>query len=594
LRSVSPLSITRASDAAAEIIGDYFRSMGQGTRHTNMVALAGTMLNYHPGDAVREIIEAGWEATGDSELQRRAGRGEVARAVEDTLDRMADEDTYTGRPTLDEDAPGLSDELSEALGWSISMADIPLSNGRGRKATDSSDSSDSFPQVFELPEFPVDALPKPWAAFIRAAAKSVNCPPELVAIPSLAAASGAIGLSRQLVIKRRYTETALLWLAAIAGPGQKKTPAQKAAMLPMREIQAELRKKHADAKERWLDEMREHALAVKRARKNDEIDPKAPEKPPLRRTLVDDITIEALAQRLSESPRGLLSEQDELSGFLRGMDQYKAGGKGNARQQYLKIWSSSPITVDRKGEDESIAIPEPYVTIQGGMQPSIITEIADGRDDGFMDRFLFCYPSETSGGYSDYEIPEDVEDDYVDLIKALWGEGEPEVKHIGMESAAKDQFKRESRAMSAESHRPGFPAVLEGAWGKMDSQLARLALILSCARVATKGGSTSVLLEDMENAIKLLSYFKAAARKVWGQIHEFSPDDALASALFTVLTEGGYVYRGTISNLYHKFYGREAKKGGAESLGHAVRRVVKATDALSYSSKSSFQNLHRR
>jgi hypothetical protein len=452
---------------------------------------------------------------------------------------------------------------------------------------DSSDSSDSFSQSFEMPKFPVHAFPQPWADFIEAAARSLACPPELVALPTLGVASGAIGRSRELMIKRRYTVPALLWLVAVADPGAKKSAAQGLALTPLYRIENELKEEYEDEKAAWADEMRQHTLKVKLARRNDEVEPKAPEKPIRRRTLVDDITIEALAKRLEENPRGFLSAQDELSGFLRGMDQYKSGGKGNTRQQYLKIWTLGALRVDRKGDDESLYVGKPFVVLQGGMQPNIIHEIADGRDDGFMDRFLFCYPERMPAGYSEYEIPEYVEDKYDSLIESLWGSGDPETTVIGMTPEAKEMFKEASHALAQERRTPGFPNVLDGTWGKMDFQLARLALILCCARHALEGDKEVVNAGDMSRALELLEYFKAAAKKIWGQIFEADPDESLAARLLTVLTEGGYVYRGTISYLHYKLYGSEPNGGDTERLGKAVRRIIKESPAISLESHST-------
>ena len=444
---------------------------------------------------------------------------------------------------------------------------------------ESSDSFDRFDRFSEVFDFPVDAFPEAWANYIRAAAASLNCPPELVALPTLAAASGAIGRSKELLVKRRYSIPALLWLAVIAGAGEKKSPAQQLALLPSRDIQKDLRDDYREAKEDWAQEMREHTRDVKLARRNDEVEPPPPEKPTLRRILVDDITIEALALRLGENPRGFLSAQDELSGFLRGMDQYKSGGKGNARQQYLKIWSCGAITVDRKGDDEPIFIPEPFVTLQGGMQPSIVHEIADGRDDGFMDRFLFCYPPRHPGGLSEKGVPEDVEDAYTDLIRKLWEEGDDAPSTLGMTPEAKALFKSTSHKLAEERWQPGFPSMLDGTWGKMESQLGRLALILSCARHALEEKREVVSEDDMRRALKLIEYFKATARRVWGEVHGADPDEVLADRLITVLTESAYVYFGTISNLYALLHGKEAKKGEAERLGKAIRRIVRKNPA---------------
>src|SRR5258708_24815883 len=53
--------------------------------------------------------------------------------------------------------------------------------------------------------------------------------------------------------------------------------------------------------------------------------PEEPEPPIWQRVWCSDTTIEALADRLSAAPRGLLVARDEWSGWLASFDQYKGG-----------------------------------------------------------------------------------------------------------------------------------------------------------------------------------------------------------------------------------------------------------------------------
>jgi hypothetical protein len=69
--------------------------------------------------------------------------------------------------------------------------------------------------------------------------------------------------------------------------------------------------------------------------------------------VVEDTTVEALAAALEDNPRGVLLARDELSAFVRGMDQYK-NHRGSDRQFYLSAWSNSPVSVDRKNLEEPI------------------------------------------------------------------------------------------------------------------------------------------------------------------------------------------------------------------------------------------------
>jgi hypothetical protein len=466
--------------------------------------------------------------------------------------------------------------------------------GRERTA-DSSDGSDGFSKgspFKDVPEFPTDALPSKVARYVEEASSSLSCPPDMVAIPAIAALSGVIGRTREVRIKRGWTVSGSLYLSVVASAGEKKTPAQAAAISPVEKLQGILRKAYEEEKKTYEKEMRQHAVDKKLASKAERPEPEPPPRPVMRRCIVDDITIEALATRLEENPRGFLSAQDELTGFIRGMDQYKSGGKGNARQSYLKIWSNGAIHVDRKGSEEPVVVPKPYVTLQGGIQPTVLHEIADGRDDGFLDRFLFAYPEPGRGGWSYEEVSAETEFAYEELIGRLWdrgaetqdSDGEIEPKVLRMAEEARRLFIAEVDKLAAERWSPGFPAVLSGPWSKMDTQLAKLALILAVARSAAENFATEYVSgDDMRSALRLLEYFKATTRKVYGQLFEANTDDVLAHDLATHLADTGYVYHGTISNLMEVCVS-EAMPDTPEATGKAIRRIARTTPQLTFES----------
>jgi hypothetical protein len=486
------------------------------------------------------------------------------------------------------------DRLPETYGWNprtVSGDFLGASTfGRGR-TTDSSDRFDGFSKgspANSVPAFPTDALPSKVARYVEEAAASLSCSPDMVAIPAIGALSGVMGRTREVRIKRGWTVSGSLYLAVVASAGEKKTPAQSAAILPVEKLQGILRKAYKEEKKTYEKQMRQHAVDKKLAVKEGRPEPEPPPHPVMRRCIVDDITIEALAARLEENPRGFLSVQDELTGFLRGMDQYKSGGKGNSRQSYLKIWSNGAIHVDRKGSEEPVVVPKPYVTLQGGIQPAVLHEIADGRDDGFLDRFLFAYPEPGRGGWSYEEVSAGTEFAYEELVGRLWDrgaetqrpDGEIEPKVLSMDEEAKQLFIAEVEKLAAERWEPGFPAVCSGPWSKMDTQLAKLALILAVTRsVEEDSAMEHVSGDDMRSALWLLEYFKATTRKVYGQLFKADTDDVLAHDLATLLAGTGYVYQGTISNLMN-VCSSEAIPETPEALGKAIRRIARKTPHL--------------
>ena len=469
-------------------------------------------------------------------------------------------------------------------------------NGRGSRA-DSSDRTDSSSKErysVKTPPFPTDALPPGCARYVKEAAASLRCAPELVGVPILAALSGVMGHTAVIRIKAGWTVSGSIYAAVVDSPGSRKSPAAALAYKPLEKLQATLRNAHKQEMEIFNKDMREHVVKKKRATKEDLPEPEPPVAPKMRRCIVDDITVEALATRLEQNPRGVLSAHDELTGFLKGLDQYKSGGKGNARQSYLKMWSNNAIYVDRKGSDEPVIVPRPYVTLQGAIQPSVLGEIGAGRDDGFLDRFVFGYPEPHRGGYSEDTISGQAELAYYNVIGSLWdkqpaGEEDDEIRPrvVRMATEAKSLFVEAANNLAREMYASGFPEVLRGPWSKFDTHLARLALIIAVTRSAEEGAENERATgDDMRNALRLLDYFKATTRKVYGQLFEANPDDVLASDLVTLLTQSQYVFSGTISQLMEALEST-ALPDTPEALGKAIRRIVKSSPDLSLESKST-------
>ena len=95
----------------------------------------------------------------------------------------------------------------------------------------------------------------------------------------------------------------------------------------------------------------------------------------MERVYADDTTVEALVGILEDNPRGLLDYKDELTGWIRGLDQYK-GGRGNDRQFWLSIHTNSPVVVDRKSrQGDPVYLDHPFVTLAGGIQPAMLPEL---------------------------------------------------------------------------------------------------------------------------------------------------------------------------------------------------------------------------
>jgi hypothetical protein len=312
----------------------------------------------------------------------------------------------------------------------------------------------------------------------------------------------------------------------------------------------------------------------------------------MRRTVVSDATIEALVVRLEENPRGVLCAHDELSGWVKSLDQYKQGGRGSERQQWLSMWGGEPIYVDRKGKKEPIVIPCPLVCLSGSIQPSILSELGTNREDGLLDRFLLSYPDRMPSRWSDDEIGDDTAEAYREICDALYelevranANGEPTPQQLKFTPEARKVFIGKTNSLHEEMEHPRFPTYLRGPWAKLEAYLARLSLIIALVRIAEHEPELhefywSVNERDVRAAAELIEYFKAHARRVYAKLYGEKPGNLLLLALEGFLKEQGEYWEGISSELFEIMKDRSAPglPGGEVPFGKLLRKIANDPD----------------
>jgi hypothetical protein len=367
--------------------------------------------------------------------------------------------------------------------------------------------------------FPVDVLPDAAAKLVTEGAGAIGCPPDFLGLAILAVAGGVIGRSASLLLKDGYFVSSVLFAGCVGPPGDGKTPALKAAAVPVRLIGERLDKEYKDEYQKWKDAC---ALLGPKTK------PPAPPKP--RRIDIDDATMEVLPIVWQHNPRGLVMIRDELSAFILGMNQYRSG-KGNDRSNFLKIWSGDQIVKDRVSHENNAPIrcPHPVLTIVGGMTPDMLGELADpsGRDDGFIDRFLLVYPDPLPvPDWSNCGIRDDVANDWCMLINNLWkrpltvnkeGQECPHTVHFTPEGQAR--WEARYRAHVAEMNAPDFGPNLRGPWSKFREYAGRLTLNVTLMHHAADELADPLAVpkvgpQPVDDAWRLVDYLKGHTRRI--------------------------------------------------------------------------------
>lgn len=246
---------------------------------------------------------------------------------------------------------------------------------------------------------PLTQFPNSVGRFIRETAASMQCDPAFVALPALSTLAAAIGTTRMIQLKPGWVEPAIVWTCIIARSGTLKSPAWEAAVKPLADAEhrAQLSNQEASAEYETAKLYYEKELAKwKRDKVGTNCPPQKPEPPPRVRHVVGDVTLEALAPILAENPRGVLVARDELAGWVRGFDQYKASGRGGDAAAWLELHRAGRVSVDRKTDRRTIYLPRAAASVCGTIQPSIFAAVMRGEhfESGLAARILVAQPPE--------------------------------------------------------------------------------------------------------------------------------------------------------------------------------------------------------
>lgn len=359
--------------------------------------------------------------------------------------------------------------------------------------------------LLPVPAFPTHLVPGVAGRLIEEAAASHGCPPEFVALPLLSNVGAMLGRSVAIEVKRGFREYAIIWGVVVGDPGSGKSPASNTARHGLDVLQEKARQEFDIALKEF-----EGTIADWHAGKPGTRGAK-PARPVMRHYFSTDSTTEAVASMLTHSP-GFTLFRDEITGWVRSFDQYR-GGRGADRQNWLSAWSASPLKVDRKGGDP-IVIAHPVVTVSGGVQPEMLSELADeaGRRDGFIERFLWAYPDASAQLWSEAEVTLST----LQAIEKLFDDLRP----VESSPAANLQivtFSDTARARWREWYdenaldQIGSTGMMAGVSAKMPLQVLRLALILHCLKRPSEPAAETLSAETLEAAFDLGDYFLAHA-----------------------------------------------------------------------------------
>ena len=255
-------------------------------------------------------------------------------------------------------------------------------------------------------DIPLDLFPKAFKEYGKELKFVLNIPNNFVVGGILAALSGAIGNSVKIWTSD-FSNTASLYIILVGGSGSGKTPAMEKLLKPLDEIEGNL--------------TFEYKLQFANWKKNKDTEGIQPGTKPVKESIkITGGNMEGVLNRLSNSPKGLVIESDELAGFINTLNQYR---KGDDLQNYIKIWSNRPVDTARKSDEDGYKIDKPFITIIGGIQPGVFKKILAtiGSDDGFLWRCLPCVNTQDKlPYYTGKSLDKNIEQNYINKVVDIY------------------------------------------------------------------------------------------------------------------------------------------------------------------------------
>jgi Protein of unknown function (DUF3987)/BT4734-like, N-terminal domain/Primase C terminal 1 (PriCT-1) len=325
-----------------------------------------------------------------------------------------------------------------------------------------------------------------------------------------------LALGKNIKIKNKYTNGAVLWIALIAPTGSGKTEPLKFAFSPFHRMDA---KSFAD-----FDKAMDEYDSIKGMSKRDRASlgiTEIPELPVCKQYIISDSTPESLYQVHKNNSRGVIMLRDELKGWIDDFGRYnKAGEVAN----WISSWSEQAMTFNRKSE-RPMKIGEPFICAAGGLQPAIIPELArDNRAaNGFMVRLCNVYPDKADRPYyKDKELPTSLHDKYEAYLKNLLSINNPETEYISLTSEAQKLYQefdnRNTDLINSQENE-----YLRGMLAKLPVIALRLALVIHYSNWACDGvDHPKINPGTIQAAIKMTEYFKITGEKVFRQLEKNS------------------------------------------------------------------------
>ena len=270
--------------------------------------------------------------------------------------------------------------------------------------------SDIEPPTLQEVPFPIDIFPKELQAYLIECNTTLDSSIDYMGCSLLWLCSIIVGNSIHIEVKRGWYETAVLWIAVVGKAGIGKTPSINNIIAPLNEINNREIKRFYKEWQKWE--------AYDSLPKNEKENHEEVKQPRKTQFIGNDITLEALVELHAENTNAVGVFKDELNGWFKDMNKYRAGSD---LEFWLSTWSGKSVSLNRKTAKSSF-VDKPFIPVLGGIQPTILQDFytAENKDNGFVDRLLLTNPYIIVKKYNKNEMNQSSIDWYRYTIQAFY------------------------------------------------------------------------------------------------------------------------------------------------------------------------------
>lgn len=379
---------------------------------------------------------------------------------------------------------------------------------------------------YDLPSFPVDALPETVRRYVLAVAESTQTSVDMAAVEALGVGSLCSQGKYFIQGNADWAEPLNIYTVVILPPAERKSSVLSMMIRPVEEYEKEENsRRNAGIIESQMVLSRlekEKRSLVERASKGkateEEVRAKAteiakyePVKP--LRLFVDDVTSEKLTSVLAENKgrAAVVSAEGGIFDIISGLYSRNVN-----IDVFLKGHSGDTIRVDRIGR-ASESIIHPALTMVLAVQPEVLNGLMSNntfRGRGLTARFLYSMPKSTVGSrsFSTKPIPEGVRARYRALIETILS-SDNEQEPISLDDGAREVL--EDLFNEIEGRLKGDLAEISDWAGKFVGAVLRISGILHVMKYPKDSMFDAVDRETMEHAVIIGRYFLTHAKAAY-------------------------------------------------------------------------------